>query len=113
MKSLLDFLTESKGADLKDRKWSRFFGDEYSKDTDIKKIQWRAKKFLKDNKDSISEKSYDFLMKLATLANSTWMDRRSHFSASYSKEWDEWDFDFNITSANMPDSIKNRLYPSL
>lgn len=112
MKSLLNFLLESKGAALKDRKWDRFFGDEYDKETDLKKEQWRTKKFLKDNKDDISENAYDFLMQLATLRKSRYMERRSSFSAFYYKEWDEWTFDFHIAADNIPKAVETKLHPN-
>ena len=113
MKSLLDFILESKGADLKDRKWSRFFGDEYGKDVNLKKQEWRAKKFLKDYKENISEKAYDFLSKLATNRKSESFEYRSYFGASFFEKWNEYEFNFNITANNIPDAIGKKLHPSV
>lgn len=107
MRSLIQFLAESKGADIKDRKWARFFGDDYGKDVSLKKVQWRTKKFLKDFKDDISEKSFDFLNKLAVLKQEDY-DARSKFQANFYKE-KEYYFDYSIEVANISNAIVNKL----
>jgi len=115
MKSLIQFLTESQGAALKDRKWARFFGDDYGKDVTIKKKQWRTKKFLKDFKDDISEKSFDFLNKLAVLQQEEISDSRSSLECNfYNKdEFKEYYCNFYVHANNIPDSIGKKLHPEV
>lgn len=78
MKNIIDFLFESRGADIKDRKYSRFFGDELNRPKNLKDRILKTKKFLKDYDSYINNDIKDFLLKLAENKKYS-SDSRSNF----------------------------------
>ena len=110
MKDIKTFLLESKGADIKDRKNSRFFGDDLTKSRNVKNAQIKTKKFLKEFKDDIDENVYDFLKKLATNTQGEY-DHRSNMFAEFDTygDYPVYEANFRIHCDSLPSSIENKL----
>ena len=110
MKTIKNYILESKGAPLVNRTWDRFFGDDLSKPIGLKHAQARAIKFLKENKDQLNDEEYNFLTKLATNKFGQY-DARSYcvLNKHDSRNYTRYIFDFTINTNNLSDSIKNQL----
>lgn len=110
MKDIVTFLLESRGADIRDRKNSRFFGDDLSKPRSIKNEQTRTKKFLKDNESKIDKDVYDFAVKLATNQQGNY-DSRSHINIFVDKydDFTIYNCDMYIHCDAMSKAIENKL----
>lgn len=115
MKNLLDFLLESRGADIDKRTADRFFGDKYNRDRELKTTISKSIRDLKSLKEKFTDKEYEMLTKLAdnkmaqyddrstvTISNHTFKDNSSYIS-----------FEFALSMFNFPKAILNKLSADL
>lgn len=115
MKTLLDFLLESRGADIDKRTADRFFGDKYDRDRELKTTISKSIQALKTLKEKFTDKEYEMLTKLAdnkmtqyddrsnvTISNHTFKDNSSYIG-----------FSFALSMFNFPKAILNKLSAEL
>lgn len=108
MKDIVKFLLESQGADIKDRKYARFFGDELNKPRNVRTAITKTKKFLKDFTADIDDKIKDFVEKLAENREYS-SDERSNITASFYEKYNVYYAEFRINFVSMPNSLINKL----
>ena len=110
MKDIKTFILESKGADIKDRKNSRFFGDDLTKPKNLKHDELLTKKFFKEFRDDINKDIYDFLEKLATNRQGEY-DQRSTVFAGFDtyEDYPTYEANFRIHCDSLPSAIENKL----
>lgn len=111
MKSLVDIINESQGAELLKRTGDRFFGDALSKSRDLKNTISKSKKIFKDIFEK--ELTSDEVKIMETLINNPQYDydKRSHVTFLHQYidiagcEGDYYHCEFNLSANNMPKSI--------
>ena len=108
MRNLVDFLFESKGADVKDRTADRFYGDKLNRPRDLKTRISKTNKTLNSLKDCFTDEEFEMLKKLADNPQERY-DDRSYIEAYYSDKHDYFTGSFDINMTNMSKSLKNQL----
>lgn len=108
MKNLVDFLFESKGADIKDRTADRFYGDKLNRPRDLKTRISKTIKTLKKLKEFFTEEEFEMLMKLADNSQERY-DDRSYIEVYYGEKYNYYTGSFDLTMTNMPKSIQKQL----
>lgn len=111
MKSLVDIINESQGAELLKRTADRFFGDSLNKSRQLKNTITKSKKIFKDIFEK--ELTSDEVKMMETLINNPQydFDKRSHviFNHQYIDmagiEGDYYHCEFDLSANNMPRSI--------
>lgn len=115
MKNLLDFLLESRGADIDKRTADRFFGDKYDRERELKTTISKSIKALKSLKEKFTDKEYEMLTKLAD-NKMTQYDDRSNVTISnhvFNDNSSYVGFSFNLSMLNFPKAILNKLSDEL
>ena len=111
MKSLVDIINESQGAELLKRTADRFFGDSLNKSRQLKNTITKSKKIFKDIFEK--ELTSDEVKMMETLISNPQydFDRRSHVTFNHQyidivgAEGDYYHCEFNLSANNMPRSI--------
>lgn len=111
MKSLIDIINESQGAELLKRTADRFFGDSLNKSRQLKNTITKSKKIFKDIFEK--ELTSDEVKTMETLINNPQYDydSRSHVTFNHQYidiegvEGDYYHCEFELSANNMPKSI--------
>lgn len=111
MINLVDFLNESRGADLDKRTNDRFLGDKLNRDPEVKLSIAKTKKTLKELSSNFNSNEMDMLMQLADNQISDYHNSRSYIKFGEFKDSKVKlsSCEFTIYMSNMPKSILSQL----
>lgn len=114
MKSLVDIINESHGAELLKRTADRFFGDVLGKSRDLKNTISRSKIVLKEIAGELTNDEVETLEKLINNPNRTFDKRSSMFMWVMEYEGEKYyRCEFNLFCINMLKSMQSQLTPEV
>ena len=114
MKSLVDIINESHGAELLKRTADRFFGDTLNKSRDLKNTISRSKIVLKEITSELTSDEVKTLEKLINNPNRMYDKRSTMFMWVMEYEGEKYyRCEFNLSCPNMLNSIQSLLSPEV